>query len=169
MSQETPLWKLAQADAATICIENQKNGQKNGLVHQTAQPDFDCAVKCLAQHVHHIRQHTKDDTTPIFTFFHQKQQNTIKNQEITRAVKRATTELKLADQGISPDRVSSHSLRAGGAMALHLADTPSHTIQKMGRWSSDTFLVYIHSQIKCFAHGLAAKMAKPHTFIHLLK
>jgi hypothetical protein len=42
-------------------------------------------------------------------------------------------------------QISSHSLRAGGA--LHLNNIPTHTIRKMGRWSSDTFLDYIHKQI----------------------
>ena len=39
--------------------------------------------------------------------------------------------------------VAGHSLRAGGATALALAGTPLHQIQSIGRWSSDTFLIYL--------------------------
>lgn len=41
-----------------------------------------------------------------------------------------------------PD-VAGHSLRAGGATALAEAGIPSNVIQAIGRWSSDTFQVYI--------------------------
>jgi hypothetical protein len=36
-----------------------------------------------------------------------------------------------------------HSLRSGGATALALANTPANHIQLAGRWSSDTFQIYI--------------------------
>ena len=39
--------------------------------------------------------------------------------------------------------VSGHSLRAGGATALAKAGIPAHIIQAIGRWSSDTFQIYI--------------------------
>lgn len=41
-----------------------------------------------------------------------------------------------------PD-VAGHSLRAGGATALAEAGIPSHIIQAIGRWSSNTFQIYI--------------------------
>jgi hypothetical protein len=55
--------------------------------------------------------------------------------------------------------VSSHSLRAGGATALHLSGCDAKTIQILGRWSSDTFLTYIHHQIAAFSLGLSTRMA----------
>jgi hypothetical protein len=39
--------------------------------------------------------------------------------------------------------VGGHSLRAGGATALAEAGIPSHMIQAIGRWTSDTFQIYI--------------------------
>lgn len=41
-----------------------------------------------------------------------------------------------------PD-VSGHSLRAGGATALAESGIPTHLIQAIGRWSSNTFQIYI--------------------------
>jgi hypothetical protein len=52
------------------------------------------------------------------------------------------------------------SLQAGGAMALHFKNIPTHTIRKMRRWSSDTFLDYIHEQTAVFSAGLSTAMWK---------
>lgn len=39
--------------------------------------------------------------------------------------------------------VAGHSLRAGGAMALALAGIPDDRIQAIGRWTSETYCIYI--------------------------
>ena len=49
-------------------------------------------------------------------------------------------------------------------MALHLNKCDRDTIKKQGRWSSDTFLMYIHDQISAFSKGLSKKMATPISF-----
>jgi hypothetical protein len=49
----------------------------------------------------------------------------------------------------------------GGAVALHLNNVPAHTIQIMGRWSSDTFMTYIHSQLSSFALNLSTLHVQP--------
>ena len=41
------------------------------------------------------------------------------------------------------------------------------TIKKLGRWSSDTYLLYIQSQIANLTQGIAERMARPLTF-HLV-
>ena len=44
-------------------------------------------------------------------------------------------------------------------MAMHLNNIDRDKIRKQGRWSSDTFLMYIHEQISAFSSGLASKMS----------
>ena len=44
-------------------------------------------------------------------------------------------------------------------MALHLNKVDTRTIQLMGRWSSDTFLLYIHQQISAFSQDLSTLMS----------
>jgi hypothetical protein len=41
---------------------------------------------------------------------------------------------------------------------MHLNNIPDRTIQKMGRWSSDTFIIYIHKQIAAFSRGVSKQM-----------
>jgi hypothetical protein len=75
-------------------------------------------------------------------------------------IKSAVRSLHLDKKGFPPEAVSSHSLRAGGAMAMHLNHIDRDTIRKQGRWSSDTFLMYIHEQIAAFSAGLSSKMSR---------
>ena len=44
-------------------------------------------------------------------------------------------------------------------MAMHLNGIDRDKIRKQGRWSSDTFLMYIHEQISAFSAGLSARMS----------
>jgi len=49
-------------------------------------------------------------------------------------------------------------------MRLKLAGFDEITIKKLGRWSSDTYLVYIQSQIANLNEGIARQMALPVSF-----
>jgi hypothetical protein len=58
---------------------------------------------------------------------------------------------KLAVQnGLDPKRVSSHSLRIGGASTLAAAGLNDHEIQGVGDWKSNTYLTYVRKNILLF-------------------
>ena len=46
--------------------------------------------------------------------------------------------------GFDKKKFSSHSLRIGGTTLLAAADYSDSFIKKMGRWSSDCYMKYIH-------------------------
>ncbi len=71
---------------------------------------------------------------------------------------------RLLTQGYTLQRISSHSLRAGGAMAMKLSRASDSTIMQVGRWMSLMYLTYIHSQIGSLTAGLAAQMSMAFTF-----
>jgi hypothetical protein len=52
-------------------------------------------------------------------------------------------------------------------MALKLMGETDTTIKKMGRWSSLTFLEYIHNQIAHLSHDLAKKMSTHLSFTNI--
>jgi hypothetical protein len=52
-------------------------------------------------------------------------------------------------------------------MAMHLNGIDTNTIQKLGRWKSTTFLMYIHEQISAFATGVSLKMSNSIPFRHI--
>jgi hypothetical protein len=66
----------------------------------------------------------------------------------------------LNQHGYDPKRVGAHSLRASGAMALKLNGYTAEDIMKIGRWTSTTFLTYIHSQIAALNNGIAARTSR---------
>ncbi len=49
-------------------------------------------------------------------------------------------------------------------MALKLAGESSDTIMGVGRWTSRTYMTYIHAQIGALAKGLAWRMSRQYTF-----
>ena len=57
-------------------------------------------------------------------------------------------------------RVDTHLLRAGGAVALALSSQSPAMIKKIGRRSSDTFLMYLHEQIAHLIVGVAEGMTQ---------
>ena len=69
-----------------------------------------------------------------------------------------------SSRGYSLNRVSSHSLWAGGALAMKLCGASDSTIMRVGRWTSLTYLTYIHTQIGALTAGLAGKMTTAFTF-----
>ena len=52
-------------------------------------------------------------------------------------------------------------------MALKFAGADRDDIKKMGRWSSDTFLMYIHDQIAEHSEGWTAQMGVSRPFHNL--
>jgi integrase len=78
--------------------------------------------------------------------------------EILNAVRMAARQTNLPVNGYDLTHIGTHSLRASGAMALKLNGYDKETIMKIGRWSSNTFMTYIHSQIAALTIGVAAKM-----------
>ena len=82
-------------------------------------------------------------------------------------VRESAKDLKLQEVAIDPDLLGSHSLRAGGAMSLKLHGFDDTTIMKMGRWTSLTFLQYIHNQIAHLSKDVSRKMSQPLPFLNI--
>ena len=158
---------LIRCTAATLRISNQKNGKRNQAIHHFTTNTDTCPIKALIRRVKHITAHTSVPTAIISTYFEHPthQGKVMRATEINSALKAAVLQLDMKKHGFEAAQISSHSLRAGGAMAMHLHNTPTHTIRKMGRWSSDTFLDYIHEQIAVFSAGLSTAMGK-NIFFH---
>jgi len=53
--------------------------------------------------------------------------------------------------GFDPSRVSSHSLRVGGASALAAAGLPEYLIKEMGSWRSNAYLIYLRTCLQSFS------------------
>jgi hypothetical protein len=158
-----PLNTLLTDKSATICIANMKNGTKNAVVHHKAIRDVLCPVAALARRLHNIQPGSKQ--RPISTVFPlHKEPTRVSDRNITIAVRWGATRDGLLERGYTLNQVSLHSLCSGGAIALKLSGASTDTIMRVGRWTSNTYMMYIHSLIGALSKGLAWKMSRHHTF-----
>ena len=126
-----------------------------------------CPVRAVARRVHHILTNGGSNESLLCSVYLQSEWYHITAADMLKAIRAAVSDLQLHQGGIDPDLVGVHSLRAGGAMALKLAGADDTTIMKMGRWTSLTFLQYIHNQIDHLSAGLSSKMSTQLTFTNI--
>ena len=87
---------------------------------------------------------------------------------ILQAVKKAVIDTGLINRGFDIDRVGTHYLRAGGAMAVILNGVSETVVKKLGRWGGATFQIYIHTQIMLLSNNISTLMVQPITnFFHV--
>jgi hypothetical protein len=154
---------LLSADSATICIANTKNGTKGAVIHHDAFGGPICPVAALARRIANLHKHSP--STYLDNVVHPVGHTThVTDRDIGIAVRWGATSDGLLLRGYTIDRVSSHSLRAGGAMALKLSGASDSTIMRVGRWTSLTYLTYIHTQIGALTAGVAQLMSTAITF-----
>ncbi len=163
LDHESDLHTLLCADSATILIANTKNGMKGAFVHHEAVGGDICPVAALACQMANLRGMWA--STPLSTVCHPPTRTTrISDRDVFIAVRWGATYDCLMAKGYTVDRVSSHSLRAGGAMAMKLSGAMDSMIMQIGRWTSLRYLTYIHSQIGALLAGVAWRMSQQFTF-----
>ena len=135
-------------------------------IHQESTGEMG-GVAALARRVHHILSHNGDENMLICNYSIQNEWHSVTAPMMVSQVRQAAKELKMENLGIDADLIGAHSLRAGGAMALKLMKYSDTTIQKIGRWTSSTWLQYIHNQIAHLSKGVAADMSKKLPFLNI--
>ena len=161
-----PLHSLLEADGVALCISNQKNGTRGETIyHHALRGQSICPVAALARRVESIMATTNDPSLPLSLLCTGDERHRHVTASMVRmAIRGAVAATGLSQRGILPSRVGSHSLRAGGAMAMKLNGCDLITIMKTGRWTSLTFLTYIHNQIAHLGANITHRMAQPVPF-----
>ena len=165
IDHDAPAEVLHSANKVSIALENQKNGQRGQTItHSSTGCDSFCPVRAAARRLDHLRHFPGDTYLSSY-----KERDGSVRQLRPRAVKplvqlAATATGCTPAKGYDQDRLGSHSVRASGAMALKLQHVHDTVIQKLGRWSSDTFQRYIRPQISNLTAGLAGIMTTPLNF-----
>jgi hypothetical protein len=154
---------LLSVDSATICIANTKNGTKGVVIHHEAFGGSICPVAALARRIANIQQGPRTGT--IDMVYHKLGRTSkVSDRDIGIAVRWGATCDGNLLKGYTLNWISLHSLGAGGAMALKLSGASDSTIMRVGRWTSLTYLTYIHTQIGALTAGVAWKMSTVFTF-----
>ena len=130
-------------------------------IHQHATNKQLCPIKAMARRINHILTFEGSGTNLICDVYNPqtKTWTQVTPTNMIQHLRQAVSNLKMENSGIHPDLVGVHSFRAGGAMALKLNGADDTTIMKMGRWTSMTFLQYIHNQIAHLSKDLATQMS----------
>jgi hypothetical protein len=128
-------------------------------MHHTSHNGPFCPVKALATHVHHLQ--CMAPTNASLTLSMVAPGSHVTSAHITLAVQEIVVLAGLLNYGYNPLRVSAHSLRASGAMALRLDNVGEDIIKKLGQWSSSRRLTYIHTQISALTAGLSETNGGP--------
>jgi hypothetical protein len=158
LAHDLPLATLLTADAVTIRLENQKNGFKGAVLHHYASRRALCPVRSAVLLVHPIAHLPRDTGLGTYISADGAVQR-VSAAEVRACVQAGAAGDGLENRGYDLARIGSHSLRSGGATHLKLCGCDELTIMKLGRWSSNTYLRYIQTQIGDLAKGLATKMA----------
>ena len=128
-----------------------------------------CTYKSLARWIHHILANGGSTESYICNYMVTSKNPfyTATSIDIITSILFSVSALKLHHAGINPDLVGVNSLRARVDMSLKLHGESDTTIMKMGRWSSLTFLVYIHNQIGLISKVLTQTMSIPIPFLNI--
>ena len=169
VSRNLPLNLLLSCNSAMLKITNQKNGRMGDTIHQKCTGTDNCPVRALVIRINHLNIHKgNEDDRLLCDVYHNDVWHSIQSNNIIQFVRTAAKLLKLNEQGIDPDLIGAHSLYAGGAMALRLHGFDDTIItMKMGRWTSLTFLQYIHTQIAHLSEDISKKMSIPLPFLNI--
>jgi hypothetical protein len=170
LPRSSPLSVLLLADSCTLKITNQKNGRMGQTIHHHATGATNCPIKAIARRVHHILANQGTTENLLCDVWIPNTTDTwyqITPSDMIQQIRQAVTSTNLHRGGIDPDLVGVHSLRAGGAMALKLTGAGDTTIMKMGRWTSLTFLQYVHEQIAHLSTDLSQQMSTQLEFTNI--
>lgn len=73
----------------------------------------------------------------------------------------------LALRGFPIDCITPHSNRASAAVQMYLAGFDEETIKRLGRWSSNAWMIYIRPEIAQLNTGVSAALAVDYQLTHL--
>jgi hypothetical protein len=93
--RNAPLANILTADGATLKLDNQKNGHKGVCVYQQTTGDpIHCPVRLLGRRYQHLQQHKATNKTFICAYWIDGQAYNVTDNNISKALKRATATLQ---------------------------------------------------------------------------
>jgi hypothetical protein len=169
LPRDAPDVLIANAEGATMKLDNQKNGWKGVCVYQETNGDkIFCPVRALGRQYLHLRANKATEKTIISAYYHEGKHFDVMSDHVSVALKTAAIALEYPIlKGIPIERINTHSLRSGGANALALAGYSDMQIQKMGRWRGATLKEYVRNEFACFSTGMLRDMQKKFGFVNV--
>ncbi len=120
ISHSAGLEMLLQADSTTICIAHTKNGTKGAVVHHSCGRRPICPVAVFSRRVANIQAGPARGNINL-VYHTGGRVSRVSDHNIGIAVQWGATWDNLMSKGYTLNRIASHSLQAGGAMAMKLS------------------------------------------------
>lgn len=160
---------LHNASSVSITFETQKNSRKFDTITQwRTTHDTLCPVCQWAALIKRIRAYPNaTDETPVSAVLQHNKITHITNNDIVHALHDGLKTYGEDRLRINTNKIGTHSIRSGAAMAMYLGGVPVFAIQMIGRWSSDSFMKYIRKQIEQFTFDVSQKMLTMQHFGHV--
>ena len=152
--------KYKNVNACIVNIRSAKNdaaGRGHRYFFNKCNPATDKSTYCITWILWRYVQHARPGSR--LPFFHiPKLKWTLKPTYLNKKLQ-AMAKM----YGLDPSRVSSHSLRIGGATAMAAAGMSEYEIKQMGGWKSDVFLDYARNTTQLFERARSALAKKSFT------
>lgn len=147
---------LTGSSESTLTYTDQKNCIKGEAVsHVPTGDDNICPTRALERIVTHLLQHGAPLSTPLHDYYQGGKRYHVNTTRLTALLQRAAKTVE-KQTGIPHKKITTRSLRPGGATALLCAGQEPINIALVGRWRSEAMLRYLRAQTtpaaKRFAH-----------------
>lgn len=160
--------QLHLADIISITFQDQKNGEKAETITLTRTNDpIACPVTQAAAIIRRILSIPgTGPTSPINTYASKGIVFALSSSTALDRLRRKARNIGADKLGHDPDDIGLHSARSAAAMAMILAGLPTYMVMLVGRWKSDSFLLYIRKQVAEFSNNISKNMINVMTFFH---
>jgi hypothetical protein len=160
---------LEFADCISLTFECQKRQDKHNTVTQEATGDSVlCPVRFAAGLVRCITSYPgTSPNTNISTYMSNSSVKHLTSGQVINTLHDAICAIGKAHLGISKEKIGTHSIRLGAAMAMYLGECPVYTIMLINQWSSDTLLWCIRKQVMEFSHNASKRMLTFQNYRHI--
>jgi hypothetical protein len=160
---------LEFADCVSLTFVHQKQQDENHTITQEATGDSVlCPVRFAASIIRQIGSYPGTSlNTNISAYMSNGSIKHVTSQPVINALHNAVGVIGEVRLGISKDKIGTHSIRLGAAMAMYLGECPVYTIMLISRWSSNTFLWYIRKQVMEFSHNVSKRMLNFQNYRHI--
>jgi hypothetical protein len=138
----------------------QKQDKKNNTTTQKALDNLTlCVVRAAATIIRRIQFYPgANKNTPIPAIWKYNRIKNITSKHITNTLQDAILAIEEDTLHIAANKIGTHSIHLGAAMAMFLGGCLVFLIMIIGRWSSNAFLRYIWKQVEEFNHDVSPKM-----------
>jgi hypothetical protein len=152
------LHDVEEGDSVSLTFTDQKNAVRGECIslRQSGDPIF-CPVRAAQRRALHLRDNRSPADTELYVYYHGGQAFVITTMDITTALRAAASTVE-STTNIPARRIEARSLRSGGATALACAQQDTSLIRLIGRWRSDSMLLYLRAQADATTANLAAHM-----------